>query len=91
MDLAFFAQATLLSGLAVTLATELLKSKYIPVPAKAHPRTTALVLSLVASVVEVYQYNSTHLVALSAHAFIALAFLVLLVAAMTYDHIIYGA
>lgn len=91
MDLTSFAQAAILSGTAVTLTTEILKSKYIPIPVTSHKRLTAAILSVLTSLYSVYQYNASHVVALDLRSATALALLTLLVAAMTYDHIIKGA
>lgn len=91
MDLTAFAQAAILSGTAVTLVTEVLKSKVIPIPVTSHPRLTALVLSVLASLYTVYQYNVVNIVAINWTQLVALVALTVLVSAMTYNHVIKGA
>lgn len=46
-------QSVLVGGAATSIATQILKSSFVPVPATDHPRITAAVVSLVASVVAV--------------------------------------
>jgi len=48
-------QSVLLGGTATTLATQILKSPFIPVPATKHPRITAAVVSVIASAIVVSQ------------------------------------
>ena len=49
MDLSQFAQLSLIGGVATTLATQLIKSPYIPFPAQNHPRFTAILIAVGAS------------------------------------------
>ena len=88
MDLTYLTQAVALSGLAVTLVTEILKSKYIPVPAQKYKRFTALVLSIGASGYVTYQYGQQTFVTVTWQTWGILAFLTLLVSAITYNQIV---
>lgn len=88
MDFAGLIQATVLSGMAVSVITEIMKSKYLPVPAMQHPRVTALVLSVGASGYEVYRYNQVNFVTLSWPGWVALTGFTLLVSALTYNQIL---
>ena len=90
MDTTTLAEAVVLSGTSVTLVTELMKSKYFPVPAQKYPRLTSIVLATIASAYEVWQYNQNHAVQLNWANGVAMGFLTLLVSAMTYNHIIKG-
>jgi len=88
MDTASLAQVTILSGVAVALVTEILKSKYIPVPAQRYKRLTALVLSLGTSAYAVQSYNHLNFVNLTWQAWLSTALLTLLVSSVTYNQII---
>lgn len=55
MDTITLLSSVLVGGGATVLATQLLKSKYIPVPAQAHPQWTAGIVSLVAAIIAEYQ------------------------------------
>src|SRR5690349_11956927 len=55
MQITQLVQSILVSGTATTLATQVLKSKYLPIPAEKSPRLTAFVVSLVASGIAVWQ------------------------------------
>ena len=50
-----FFKAVLVSGTATTLATQVLKSSLIPLPAAKSPRLTAFIVSLIASALVVGQ------------------------------------
>jgi len=88
MDTASLAQVTILSGVAVTLVTEILKSKYIPIPAQRYKRLTALALSLGTSAYAVYTYNQVNLVTLTWQAWLSTALLTLLVSSVTYNQVV---
>lgn len=79
-------QSILLGGGATLVATQILKSKYIPIGFEKYPRTTAAVISLIASVVIEYQAG----VILDFHNLPNLAAIfvgTLLVAISTYNHL----
>lgn len=90
MDTSSLAQATVLGGLATTLATEILKSQYIPVPATKYPRTVAAVVSLLAAGYVVYQYNVHNIAGMTWPNWLALAGLMFLVSVTTYNHVLKG-
>jgi len=80
-------QTILLSGVAVSVATQILKSKYIPVAFQKYPRTTAAVASLIASCWVVYEKLGS--IDLSDWTrVVPLAISTLLVAAVTYNQIL---
>ena len=56
MNTQVFLNSILVGGGATLLATQILKSKYIPIQFQKYPRTTAAVVSLIAAVVS--EYNS---------------------------------
>lgn len=86
MDLETLVKAGVVGGgVAVTLATEIMKSKYIPVPAQHHPRTTAAIASIIASGVYVYHlYNGN----LDWRNWLPLAVLTLITSAVTYKAVV---
>ena len=91
MDTALLTEAVVLSATAVTLVTEILKSRFIPLPAQKYPRMTALVLSLGTSLYTVWQYNGSHFTTVGYTGWLTLGVLTLLVSSMTYNHIISGS
>lgn len=48
-------QTILVSGVAVTMATQFLKSRFVPIQFSRFPRLTALALSIVATAIAVWQ------------------------------------
>lgn len=83
MDIAFFTQATALAAIAVVVVQQILKLKFIPVSfANKYPVPTNILLSIVASVVAVWQNGVT---AVSWQDWLVLAFTVSVVAAITYN------
>ncbi len=91
MNTVMLIQSLIVGGTATALATELLKSPYIPVPAQKYPRVTALIVSIIASVVAVMQsgFNATTL-----HSWtdgLALVCGTLIVSSVTYNQLIKGA
>ena len=59
MDNQVFINSILVGGGATLIATQVLKSKLIPVQFQKYPRSTAAVLSLVAAIVAEYQAGLT--------------------------------
>jgi len=88
MDTASLAQVAILSGTAVTLVTEILKSKYIPIPAQKYKRITALVLSFGASAYAVGSYDQVNFTTLSWQSLVSLGLLTFLVSSVTYTQIV---
>lgn len=83
MDLAFFTQATALAAIAVVVVQQILKLKFIPVSfANKYPVPTNILLSVVASIVAVWQ-NGVN--AVTWQDWVVLAFTVSVVAAITYN------
>jgi hypothetical protein len=85
-----FFSALFLSGVGVTVATEILKSKYIPVPASKYPRLTAALASVVATIVSIY-VTGIHFFLSNIWEYVAFALGVLILSAVTYNHIIKGS
>lgn len=80
----FFNHVTIVAGLAVMGVHQLLKLKFIPVTfANKYPVPTAIVLSIVASIIAVWQNLVAHPVAWT--DWLVLTVTVLLVAAITYN------
>lgn len=85
-----FFMAMLLSGVVVALATEVLKLKWIPLPVQKYPRISAVVASLLASVICLYN-SSVNFVINSWVGWLALAVGTLIVSAITYNQLIKGS
>ena len=77
----------MLSGAATTIATQILKLKVIPVPAEKYPRTSAAIVSSLASLVAVFTTN-VDLVINSFIGWVAFALGAYLLSAMTYNNIL---
>lgn len=86
-------QTILISGVATTVATELLKSKYIPVQFSKFPRITALVISIGATVFVAWQQcanlaTGCQGILASPIDWIAAVLGTMLVATLTYNNIV---
>jgi len=87
MDLAFFTQATALAAIGVVVVQQILKLKFIPVAfANRYPVPTNIVLSVIASVIAVWQSNTTAPVTWT--DWLALVVLVSVVAAIIYNNLL---
>ena len=82
-----FFTAIVISGVAVTMATQILKASWIPIPAQKYPRLTAGIAAVVATVVAVAT-SSSQLMLNSVPQIVAFALGTLIVSAMTYNHIV---
>ena len=82
-----FFVAIYLSGVGVAYVTQALKAKSIPVPAQKYPRTTALVLSLVATLISIYVAN-IDLIISAVWQIVVMVIGILLISALTYRRII---
>lgn len=80
-----------IAAAATTLATQILKSKYIPIPAQKYPRITAAIVALGASLFAVYQtgYDITSSTS-NLTQFVAFVFATLLIASATYNNLLRG-
>lgn len=88
MDLVTLIQSVLVGGSATTVATEVLKSPFIAfIKAESYPRTTAVILSVLASVLIILQQNIAF-ATLSVVNWISLAVGTLLVAVATYHGVV---
>jgi hypothetical protein len=85
-----FFGALILSGAASTLATQLLKADWIPVPATKYPRTVAAVASVIATAVSIYASN-LHLLLVGWWQYLAFAVGAFIVSAVTYNHVVKGS
>ena len=87
MELEFFATVAVVSGFAVTIVQQILKSKIVPMSfANKYPVPTNIVLSVIASVVALYTQN-----ALSVSSWLEIAATcgtVAVVAAVTYNQLL---
>lgn len=88
MDLLSFIQTVLLTGVATTMATELLKTKLIPIPAERNPRLTAIIVSVLASAFVVWQNIVTTFTGFSLLDWATVAIGTLLVAISTYNNLL---
>lgn len=86
MDIQTLVTASLAGGVTTTLATEILKSKYIPVQAQKYPRTTAAIIAAGVSGYVVYQQS--HALLSDWHNWVMLGIATLLVASITYTHVV---
>lgn len=87
MDAQALLTSVLAGGGATVVATEILKSKYVPVAFEKYPRATAVVVSLVSAVIAEYQAGvniDLHNVAQLAAVFVGTVF----VAVSVYDHLV---
>lgn len=55
MDSLSLLTSILVGGGATMVATQILKSKYIPIPAERYPQATAVTVSLISSIIAEYQ------------------------------------
>jgi len=86
MDIQFFTQATALAAIAVVVVQQILKAKFIPISlANRYPVPTNILLSIVASVVAVWQNGVT---ATTWQDWLVLAFTVSVVSAITYNSLL---
>lgn len=85
-----FFTALTLSGVGVTVATQLLKAKFIPVPAQKYPRVTAALASVVATFVAIYA-SGLHFILVGAWQWFAFGVGSFVVSAITYNHIVKGS
>jgi hypothetical protein len=85
-----FFTALTLSGVGVTVATQILKAKYIPVPAQKYPRLVAAVASVIATFVAIYA-SGLHFVLVGWWQWLAFGVGSFVVSAMTYNHIVKGS
>lgn len=81
-------QSVLVGGAATSIATQILKSSYVPVPATEHPRITAAVVALVASVIAVASAGVNYDRFADWTSVVAVFAGVLLVATNTYNQLI---
>ncbi len=81
-------QSVLVGGAATSIATQILKSSYVPVPATDHPRITAAVVALVASVIAVASAGVNYASFADLTSVVAIFAGVLLVATNTYNQLI---
>lgn len=87
MDVSFFTHAAALSALAVVGVHQILKLKFIPVGfANKYPVPTNILLSVIASIVAVWQGNAPHPVSWS--DWVLLAGTVSVVAALTFNQLL---
>lgn len=83
--------AVILSGVAVTIATELSKLKFLSlIPAEKYPRLTAAVYSVIAAIVCLYN-NAVNFVVDSWIGWLVIVIGTLLVAAITFNQIVKGS
>lgn len=85
-----FFTSLFLSGVGVTIATEILKAKFIPIPVQKYPRATAAVASVVATVVSIY-VTGQHFILRNIWEYIAFALGIFIIAAVTYEHVVKGS
>jgi hypothetical protein len=85
-----FFTALFLSGVGVTIATQILKLKWIPVPATKYPRVTAAVASVVATLVSIY-VSGLHFLLVGVWQYVAFILGVFIVSAVTYEHVVKGS
>lgn len=79
--------AIVVSGVSVTIAVEILKSKFIPVEFQKYPRVTALVASIIASIAAV-AYSPINQIAIDTPIeWVSVVAGTLLVSAFTYNNI----
>lgn len=74
----------IVAGVSVSVATNILKSNMIPIPAEQYPRLTAAALSVVGSVVAIYLSDSSPALN-SWYDYAAFTVGVLIVSAVTYQ------
>ena len=64
MDITYLVESVLVSGTATTLAVQIMKSRYFPLPVERSPRLSAFIVSVIASVITVTQvgvdWNNLH-------------------------------
>lgn len=82
-----FFSALLLSGVTVTLATQLLKSNYIPLPAQKYPRVVAGIASALGTLAALYLSN-LHLLLNNLFEYAAFGVGVFLISVFTYNHVV---
>ena len=88
MEVVSIIQAVLIGGSATALATEILKSPFIAfIKAESYPRITAVILSVVASVLIILHQNIAF-ATLSVENWVALVVGTLLVAVATYHGVL---
>lgn len=74
----------IVTGVSVSVATNVLKSNMIPIPAEQYPRLTAAVLSIVGSVAAIYLSDASPVLN-SWYDYVAFGIGVLIVSAVTYQ------
>lgn len=79
--------ALIISGAGVTLATEILKMNFIPIPAERYPQVTAAIASVIAAVIVAFTSALTLPIA-GGLEWAGFALGVYLLAAMIYNHIV---
>lgn len=79
-----------ISGAGTTVATQILKLRFIPVPVTRYPRFTAAVVSVIASLVAAYN-SDLNLLLNSGFQLFAFMVGVFIVSAITYNSIVGGA
>lgn len=90
MEVALNLDVLVLAGVAVSYATQVLKSQFVPVQFQKYPRLTAAVASLVASVVVVWQQN-VPFSSLEVVDWVKVVLSILLVAAIAYNTLVKGS
>jgi hypothetical protein len=88
MDLSQLTQLSVIGGVATALATNILKSPYLPVPAQNHPRFTALVIALGASTYTAWQAGFRVDNAHDWTQWVALSCGILIVSVNVYNHLL---
>lgn len=77
------------SGVGISAVTQILKDERIPVPAKEYPRATALVGSVVATLISIYVGN-VNLILDSWLAYVGFGLSILLASAFSYNILFRG-
>lgn len=82
--------ALLLSGVATTVATEIMKLNFIPIPAQRYPRAVAAIVAVIATLIAVITTNAD-LVLEGPLGWLAMAVGTLLLSSVTYNNLVKGA
>lgn len=85
-----FFSALFMSGVATTVATQILKMKIIPIPAEKYPRATAAIVASLATIVAIYM-SDLNLVLNSLWEYLAFAMGTFLIGVNTYNAVVKGS
>lgn len=85
-----FFTSLFLSGVGVTIATQILKAKFIPIPVTKYPRLTAAIASIVATIASIY-ITGQHFLLNGVWQYVAFGLGVFIIAAVTYEHVVKGS